>query len=366
MTISEIDKIFIRLNEKIISIFPHLDKVSIFYKSQDSINQIENGSKIELDSCLITKINTLRNSNLNFQWLLPEDIFENQEINKVHQLNILSEHENRLLVLNFKSNFDNLNDFVCILFPKEITFLGMYKNVKNLSTDDKTLIAEILHKTFKVDIDFEIENLKKIKRIAKYYELKSENSDFNSLNNQLNYLKSELKSNLSNTIKTSIQFDFSDELIHFIINKSHSISFVNSVLFDAYQTVSSIQNINDNFTFELFHFEMIYHEFETNLSSQNTIIESNKDKTIELLDKLENAAKKAELEGVLINGKSVAQFLNPPVSPPAITDILKKNILKIESKLVEFPHKWILIRKYLKPLREIEFKHNFILNKKIG
>ena len=366
MTISEIDKIFIRLNEKITSIFPHLDKVAIFYKSQDSLQQIENGSKTEIDSYLINKINTLRNSNLHFQWLLPEEIFENQEINNIHQLNILSEHENRLLILNFKSNFDNLNDFICIVFPKEITFLGMYKHVKNLTTDDKTLIAEILHKTFKVDIDFEIENLKKIKRIAKYYELKSENSDFNSLNNQLNYLKSELKSNLSNTINTTIQFDFTDELIHFIINNSHPMNFVNSVLSEAYQTISSIQNIDENFTFELFHFEMIYNEFESKSPSQNGLIQSNKDKTIELLDKLENAAKKAELEGVLINGKSVAQFLNPPVSPPAITDILKKNILKIESKLIDFPHQWVLIRKYLKPLREIEFKHQFILNKKIG
>jgi hypothetical protein len=70
---------------------------------------------------------------------------------------------------------------------------------------------------------------------------------------------------------------------------------------------------------------------------------------------------------MVINGKSIAQNIVPPVSPPAITDILKKNISKIENKMKEYPSNWQLIRKYLKPLRELEFKQYIeIYNQKIG
>jgi len=55
-----------------------------------------------------------------------------------------------MLVLNFKSEFDGLNDFVCLIFPKEIRFLGLYKTTKNLTTDDKILIGELVHKLKKL------------------------------------------------------------------------------------------------------------------------------------------------------------------------------------------------------------------------
>jgi hypothetical protein len=77
-------------------------------------------------------------------------------------------------------------------------------------------------------------------------------------------------------------------------------------------------------------------------------------KIIDLLDRYETAAFQAQKAGFEVNGKNVARFCSPIVSPPAITDALKKNAAKIESTILQHPNQWPLIRKSLKPLREID------------
>lgn len=73
-----------------------------------------------------------------------------------------------------------------------------------------------------------------------------------------------------------------------------------------------------------------------------------------LLTRYERAAEQLHRNNLDINGKNIAAFLSPPVSPAAITDALKKNRKKIISLLLEHPHEWILIRKNLKALRDLQ------------
>jgi hypothetical protein len=72
-----------------------------------------------------------------------------------------------------------------------------------------------------------------------------------------------------------------------------------------------------------------------------------------LLDKYEAAALLCTQKNEPISGKSVACNLNPSVSPPAITDALKKNKKTIRTLLQMYPEKWQLIRTGLKPIKEI-------------
>jgi len=72
-----------------------------------------------------------------------------------------------------------------------------------------------------------------------------------------------------------------------------------------------------------------------------------------LLDKYEQAAQVALDNAQVINGKTIANFLQPAVSPPAITDALKKNRKAIKALLDENPSKWGLLRNYLKPIKNI-------------
>jgi hypothetical protein len=77
-----------------------------------------------------------------------------------------------------------------------------------------------------------------------------------------------------------------------------------------------------------------------------------------LLDKYEASARIAQQKGLVVNGKTIAEHLQPSISPPAITDALKKNRKAIGNLLEQYPEKWNLLRKYLKPVKELS-EHAF-------
>jgi len=82
-----------------------------------------------------------------------------------------------------------------------------------------------------------------------------------------------------------------------------------------------------------------------------------------LLDKYEAAGRTAHHNGLVVNGKTIAEHMQPSISPPAITDALKKHRKGITLALEEFPEKWELLRKYLKPVKQLNeqafFKNSY-------
>lgn len=362
-----IDLIYKRIGEKIIKLFPHIEDISIFYNCNNFVKCLENGEYSEPSSELISKLNRFRNRHLNYQWALPIDIFDSNDsfYQKNKQLDLLSEHNNRLLVLNFKSIESSLQDFICLTFPLEIKFLGLYKSIKNLSTDDKILVGELIHKLCQVELDsIKVEFERQIK-IKKYLQIKTEVSTHKSSILAIDYLKSELNNQLSKSLFTEIKFDFSNDLLNKILFNNISLNIVIQNLKEVFEIIQHVENIHESFVFELFHFEMFYENNQIN-NELNNFHKPSSNKAIELLDKLELAAQRVELNGILVTGKSVSQYLVPPVSPPAVTDIIKKNIKRIEVCLNENPSKWTLIRKYLKPLRELEFKNQINNSVRVG
>ncbi len=368
MYLKDLETNYLIVSEKINHIFPQLEHVSIFYKTQHELKHISNNSFKEIPSYLNSKIHSHRNLNLKYQWLLPNDIFEFQDDDQsiFLQLDILSEHDNRMLVLNFKSEFDGLNDMFCLIFPKEIRFLGLYKTAKNLTTDDKILIGELIHKLIEVEIKTVIDFQIKQRRLSEYFRLKEDNKLNISNETYSKFIFNELRIGVNLILKSKIDFSFSIDLIDYVVSKNYSVKFTTQCLSEAFKTISLIEDIKSDFEFQLYHLKLIENEY-VSLNHSNQSVSVTQDKVIDLLDRLENTAKIIESNGLVINGKLIAQYLTPPVSPPAVTEILKKNINKIEQKIKDNPEKWSLIRKYLKPLRELEFKLQINrYNQKIG
>ena len=50
----------------------------------------------------------------------------------------------------------------------------------------------------------------------------------------------------------------------------------------------------------------------------------------------------------------MAKQLDPPVTPPAITDAVKKNEKRIRFLLNQYGDKWPLIRRFLKPIERLD------------
>ncbi len=78
---------------------------------------------------------------------------------------------------------------------------------------------------------------------------------------------------------------------------------------------------------------------------------STQDRTEILLNRYEQSAQRAKEMGIEINGKTIAELMIPSVSPPAVSDALKKNRKTIAELLRNYPEKWPLIRAKLKPLQ---------------
>jgi hypothetical protein len=73
-------------------------------------------------------------------------------------------------------------------------------------------------------------------------------------------------------------------------------------------------------------------------------------RTIQLLNRLESAAKKVQANGNSLTGSAVGQAMDNPISAPAISDALKKHKNKIQTLCKDFPEEWLTIRKSFKPI----------------
>ena len=94
----------------------------------------------------------------------------------------------------------------------------------------------------------------------------------------------------------------------------------------------------------------------------NSPINATRNRSELLLDKYEEAAQIALANNQVVNGRTIAAYLQPSVSPPAITDALKKNRKAIKSLLDENPTKWGLLRNYLKPVKNISEASNYAIH----
>jgi hypothetical protein len=76
-------------------------------------------------------------------------------------------------------------------------------------------------------------------------------------------------------------------------------------------------------------------------------------KTLVLLDKLENAAKQVKSQNKLLTSSNIGNEFPSPITPPAITDALKKHRAKILVLFREYPQRWETIRTEFRPVQNM-------------
>ena len=103
------------------------------------------------------------------------------------------------------------------------------------------------------------------------------------------------------------------------------------------------------------------HSIQDQQNKSHTVQLIGLNKTVELLDKYERAARELDQSNQRINGKNLAKALK--ISGPAVSDALKNHHKKIHKALEKNPDSWPLITNYIRPIREIKWK---LANKNIG
>ncbi len=337
--------------KKIHQLFPRLDDVICFYRTKKELMVELNSKSLHPSTEQKVQIQKIRNTSSNYQWIRPEDfIFLNNEGSTIHQLQLMDEYNNRLLLIHILSPIDGLKDTIAICFPKDVTFFGMQKTLIHLSTDEKSLVGELLQRTLYFDYTHLLNQYDNITLLNRYYELNSKNSKDQYAED---YLKQSIQSLFEKFTNKSISFH--DDAFQYLIELNIPIFNLEPICLKIVNLSTLVQPNGDSIQISKSMIETIV-KFE-NVNEIKTQQEDRFDKVYDLLERYEESAQKAASYGEIINGKIVANYLTPAVSPPAISDSIKKNQQKIQSYLQRFPEKWSLIRKSLKPIRELDYSN---------
>ncbi|MBM77250.1 MAG: hypothetical protein CL846_02095 [Crocinitomicaceae bacterium] len=293
----------------------------------------------------------------NQNWLNNESIpikNTNHKRQNIKQLKIEDEENNLWLVLKTKSKITSSYDVVLIKVNKSNTF-GVNAKSKSFSTSKKALIANIINTNFQHFIKNSYENYNALSLLNKSIEtLKDIISNQNKKSTVSEKKYKQIFIQYINKIiynsgnKLGFNISCSEEYIENIINSKFDISIIEKTIKQSvYISVNS--HINRNNNIELGTEHLIWPN--NSLSIINTKHRDNS--TIELLDRYESAAVKANNQGFKIIGSTVGECCTPSVSAASITFNIKKHESKIFDLLNNYEDQWPTLRSQFKPIKNV-------------
>jgi hypothetical protein len=361
----------------ILQLIPHLlpgiEKVIAVYYSQDD-NAIhsdqlrkENGEytresfQVSDSPSLFSR---LRSDTAPYSWLRKEDLpFEIKSKERI-QLEIFNELNNSILLVRILNISDQKNDLFFIYFNQDLSNFGTISTNRILSTDNKTIIGHILRNTI---LTF-IENSRSDKDLfmTLHENTRSLISERNLLRDELAITEEKYKEGLirlSNSYLTDlfkingVVYRLSESAIRKLREYNGDIGSLKPVILQAarYAETMDLEGTTDVLISD-FHLVMDDRKEpkpKEVLPGPIGDVPVKYNKTFLLLDRLENAARHVKSKNMLLTGANIGHELPTPVSPPAITDALKKHRQKILFLFSEYPERWEIIRTEFRPVQNI-------------
>lgn len=330
-----------------------LDYDKQLYSSNES-NPIRDELKVKLQK--------FRHLQISSDWSQNSNLFDENTIAK-KQLSLDDENAMNVLRLYFNSPVDGLRDVIAITFPNNVFLKNLDIEFKGISTQEKRILSNLLLSVLTTEHERVIEervflqnvekiNLKTERKIAqlKDHLASTEQLYSSAIRNILNDFKVKYEKELNK------EFIFSDKIAAQLAKERLSIEFIEDVVRNAIYLAYNL-----NISSQTIQITEDHIQIDKNQEVSTSRIEhiKNEDKIGVLLDRYEEAALKARDKDLVVNGKNIASQLDPRVTPPAITDAVKKNGNKISYLLQQYPEKWSLVRKYIKPIQNIDQDENF-------
>lgn len=343
------------LGKKLKQVFPELESYALLYKSESGDLMYNlNGKNIPFTVEEKVKLqNQRKNASLN--WDDRIDILKNKNSQKKTQYQIDDEIALNTLSISFKSQIDKDFDQIRFKIPENFVIKNFDKKIGGLSTLEKSILSKLVYQFLSTDYEQVLRERAALEGITNHSNLQRD--ELTTLKDKykrstelfesaLCKLVDSMVRKLEVEINSSIKIE--NDVIPTLINAQLDLEQLDSIIKSAVYT-----SYNINFKAE----EIIVTSSHLNLNNIKESSVSNEsstftetDKVVVLLNRYEESAKNVLERGKKLNGKNVAAHLSPPVTPPAITEMLKKNERKITFLMGEYPKKWPLIRQSLKPL----------------
>ena len=339
------------IENKLNALFPNLESVIAISKNDQKLSVSIDKSPLQLKETDSMTVQKWRNRPGTYSWMCPEDFpWSEAQIQVNKQLELTDENRNRMLLLYFISPIDQMKDLVAICFPQNTKFFGLQKELQNFTTDEKMIVGEMLHQLLSSEYYQTIKETENLQLLQRFQEKKIQKNIIQATDYYEQFFQATCQrviQKLAN--ENNIHIEIGEDAFSFLAQHSKSEKDIYQSISKAMELAMMIAPTANRYLLEILHFESIM-----DVPKQIPDAQNKDQKVIDLLNRYEDAAFLAQKSGFVVNGKNVARFMSPEISPPAITDALKKNKSKIEKIMPLFPNEWQLIRKSLKPLREIE------------
>jgi hypothetical protein len=244
-----------------------------------------------------------------------------------------------------------------ILKIENTSVFGMSKQGSTLNVQEKNIIGKLLYQTLKNRIEEEYNNNDTHRMVLGNIKLQQVNISKLEEENSLlrsNYKKSVLYfinnvlHRMSDKFKMTVAL--SEKAQDLILDKDLDITTLEKVLIQAAHMAA-------NLTLQYSNTIVIHPEniVVNQVMDEQPALSSNDrhSSIIEILDKYEEASEKAIAKNWKVNGNTVAQLCEPPITPSAITFNLKKYKKQVNILLNRYDEKWSLLRTHFKPLKNI-------------
>jgi len=350
---------------------PGIEKiVGIYYSNKDRQIRIlsrirEEETETDFDDFLQKRENNVmiqkfRAGSQPYIWIKKNDLpFELHSEQKLLPPNLFTELENVILVLRFGNESDQLNDLLLIYFNQNLGNFGLNKADKVLSADHKTIIGHLLYYQFKSFLQMNLANRNLLRTLNNV--VRSVIQENGSLKDQLSQIQANYSENMVNIARQHLgelskeydrSYELSDEAIEKIKGFKGNLKHMPVILKNAVVFTENLLIREESELIIIYPYALDFESYQVKDRPEQITrkIDSRQSRAMQMLDRLENAARILKSKNLPLISAKVGKSMNPPVSAPAITDALGKNRDIIRQILDKFPEKWETIRKEFKPL----------------
>jgi len=351
-----------------------IDRIVGFYhlEHSSSIEGLEWSNKIGqahispfiLSNDVSAEIKTISEEKMEFQWLRPDLLpFTNKSSDSNKQLDLFSENQYLVLLVRLKAEVVEYSDLYYLFFRNDQSNFGITDSQIKLDTSHKAIIGKMATQFGKMTF-------------SNYNKLKEKELAFKKRTKAL--LETKLVQN--KVLKSTFYTWKKNWLVNYlsVLSQRDGVNYVMSdkvmemIVSSELQYEAIVESIENSLVYmcELQNFtigeEIILDESIIVLadSSDRQEIESihpplsRLNKTMQLLDRIENAAERLFNKGMPITSADVGLSMDKPITAPAISDALRKNKIRIFQLFEQYPERWQVIKQHFKPIINLQAKKN--------
>ena len=345
--------------EKLLSVF-YDDKIPGLKAIERSIISGNNSRIQESNVDLDDDILSLRKQRTRSTWIKNLEL-TSQNITSSSQLDIHSEYDNHVLLIRFPNAKDGKSDLLFVFFKNEDQIFKFSGNPKRLGTSLKDSVANILIRSLDV-IRKQIENDKYIHNLVNRSDNQLE-EDIESLKGRVNEMEAEqlifykevlLSYSEKFTEQTGISFYWTDDFLIKLLKLKLPFNKLKSLV---NETLTIVVNRNTkNLSSIKIGANDLLLPAEVKETEEKKVISIRYEKTLMLLDRYEESAKRVIKLSLPMTGANLGGNCSPSISAAAISDALRKHNKKIITLFNDYPNRWSLIRQEFRPVKNLVYK----------